>query len=77
MRVEYPLPLDRCRITEEERQGGAFIAAIPWNPRSRWLATMVAQTLGGVEVLRPIELRDAVGELALQMLHNLGATRQR
>ncbi len=76
VRVEYPLPLDRCRITEEERQGGAFIAAIPWNPRSHWLATMVAQTLGGVEVIRPTELRDAVGELALQMLHNLGAARQ-
>ncbi len=71
VRVEYPLPMDRCRITDEERDRGAYIAAIPWNPHSHWLASMVVQTLGGVEVLRPVELRAAVGELAQRTEHML------
>ncbi len=33
---------------------------------------MVVQTLGGVEVLRPTELRAAVGKLAERMLEELG-----
>ena len=72
VKVDYPLPIDRCRITDEEWERGAYIAAIPWNPRSQWLTSMVVQTLGGVEVLRPTELRAAVGKLAERMLEELG-----
>lgn len=68
VRIEYPQPMDRMRLSDEERKAGAYMAAIPWNPQSDWLATMIVQTLGGVEAVRPAALRQTVADTASKLL---------
>lgn len=47
-------------FTPAEQKAGAYLAAIPWQPGSPWLARMIARSFGAVEALRPPELRRAV-----------------
>lgn len=64
MRVESPLPWDARRLTDDDLVRGGYLAAIPWVQGSDWLARMVAQTFGGVEAVRPAELRAEVARTA-------------
>lgn len=68
VRIEYPQPMDRMRLSDDERKAGAYMAAIPWNPQSDWLATMIVQTLGGVEAVRPTALRQTIADMASKLL---------
>ena len=67
-RLEEPDARDEAALTPAERENGAFVATIPWFAQSPWLARMVAQTGGGVEVLHPLELREQVAEQARRLL---------
>jgi len=63
--VECPLPHDARKVADKP---GAYIAAVPWSQGSPWLPQAVAQALGGVEVLRPFELRQLAHNAACELL---------
>ena len=65
VRVDCPLPQDARKVADTP---GAYIAAIPWSQDSPWLPQAIAQALGGVEALRPYELRSHVAAAARDLL---------
>ena len=61
-----------AHLTEQELACGGYIAQIPWLQGSVWLAQAVVSSLGAVEVVSPVELRDEVRKLAEALLKKLG-----
>ena len=61
-----------AHLTEQELACGGYIAQIPWLQGSVWLAQAVVSSLGAVEVVSPVELREEVRKLAEALLKKLG-----
>ena len=77
VRATQPDPFDQGRLTADEVAAGGYIAHIPWIEGSPWLARSIVRTMGGVEVLRPVRLREEVRNLARTLQTKLSGFRNR
>lgn len=67
VRLSHPDPFDLGRLSDEEIEAGGYIARIPWVEGYPWLVDTILRTAGGVEVLRPVRLREEVRRRALEL----------